>query len=1029
MPIKVGDRVAINAGSVYSELILDTSKYEQNLKKSEQQMNTFSKNLEKTGKSMEKVGKSLSKYVTAPVVGLGAAALKVGTDFQSGMSEVQAISGATGDDLAALEEKAKEMGATTKFSASESAEALKYMAMAGWDTNQMLDGLDGVMNLAAASGEELGLVSDIVTDALTAFGMEAKQAGEFADLLASASSNSNTNVGMLGESFKYVAPVFGSLGYSAEDAALALGLMANAGIKASQSGTSLRASISRLIKPTDDSAKLINELGIKLTDVEGNMLPFKDVMDQLRDTFGDLTQEQQSQYAATIFGQEAMSGMLAIINASEADYNKLTTATRDYNGSAKEMADTMQDNLQGQLTILKSQLEGVGIQLAETLIPIVSKMVDKISEWVDKFASLDDETQENIIKMAGLAAAIGPVLSIGGKLARGTSSIISLFGKLSLGTTAATTTVASLGNASAIGATKVGGLGLAAKASTLLLNPWTAAIAAGGLVAYGLYKNLSEDAIPAIDLFGDEVSENTKEAVGGFLELEEKATLALKQMSWSGQEVTEEMANIITGNINAMKDQVVSKLEEQKTEAISSMQEMVTNSITMTQEEKDEILRITEESYDKQIHSNGVRAREINQILEKASEARRQLTQEERERILELQEGMKEDAVRIFSESEAEQMAIMERLKANSSELSAQQAAEIVKNSVEQKEKTIAEAEEEYEERLKYAAELRASGSKEAEKMADKIVEEATRQKDEAIKNAEEMHDKVIYEAQLQAQEHVNQVDWETGEIKTKWEVMKQDIATKAEEIKENVKEKWEEIKQNTYEKWNEIKTDLANDWDNIKTNTSTTLQNIKENVANKWEEIKINTSEKWSSIRTTISEKATSIRDKIVDSITDAESRWDSSTAAMESAGSRFSRLASSIGSAFSSIVSSISSGISALLDWNSTKVENKTATFTTIFKTVGEAPGGGGVGAFARGTNYAPGGLALVGEEGPELIELPRGSKVHTAQQTERMMKGAGGGITQHITINSPTPLTPSEIARKNLQASRQLAMEWGV
>lgn len=196
------------------------------------------------------------------------------------------------------------MGATTKFSASESAEALKYMAMAGWDTTQMLDGLEGVMMLAASSGEDLGLVSDIVTDALTAFGMEAKQAGEFADLLASASSNSNTNVAMLGESFKYVAPLFGALGYSAEDAALALGLMANAGIKGSQAGTSLKTAIANLANPTDKMKTAMNELDISITDANGEMLPFKDVLDELRAKLAGLSEEQQAQYAATIFGKE-----------------------------------------------------------------------------------------------------------------------------------------------------------------------------------------------------------------------------------------------------------------------------------------------------------------------------------------------------------------------------------------------------------------------------------------------------------------------------------------------------------------------------------------------------------------------------------------------------------------------------------------------------------------------------------------------------------------------------------------------------
>ena len=310
------------------------------------------------GKQMESVGKNLSTKVTAPLVGLGAAAVKVGSDFETGMSEVKAISGATGEDFVKLQEKAKEMGATTKFSATEASEGLKYMAMAGWDTTQMLDGLDGIMMLAAASGEDLGLVSDIVTDALTAFGMEAKEASGFADLLASASSNSNTNVAMLGESFKYVAPLFGALGYSAEDAALALGLMANAGIKGSQSGTSLKTAIANLANPTDKMAVAMGRLGLSITDANGEMLPFKDVMDELRAKFSGLTEEQQAQYAATIFGKEAMAGMLAIINASEEDYAKLTDATRNYNGAAKEMADVMQDNLQGELVLLKSALEG-----------------------------------------------------------------------------------------------------------------------------------------------------------------------------------------------------------------------------------------------------------------------------------------------------------------------------------------------------------------------------------------------------------------------------------------------------------------------------------------------------------------------------------------------------------------------------------------------------------------------------------------------------------------------------------------------
>jgi len=384
--------------------------------------------LKQVGERMADIGKNLSTKVTAPLAGLGAVIAKTGMDFEAAMSEVAAISGATGDDLAALTAKAKEMGATTKFSASEAAEALKYMAMAGWSTQQMLDGLPGVLNLAAASGEELGTVSDIVTDALTAFGMQAADAARFADILAAASSNANTNVGMMGETFKYVAPVFGALGYSAEDAALAIGLMANAGIKASQAGTALRGAVTRMVKPTGEAAKLMEQLGIRLTDAQGNMLPFRDVMDQLRVSFSKLTAEQQAQYASIIFGQEAMSGMLAIINASEEDYQKLATAIDNSTGAAERMAKQMQDNLKGRLTELKSAIEGVALQLYEHMKPALESIVAVAKQVVDWFAKLPPGVQQVIVVIAALAAAIGPLLLVLGMFAASLGSIMSFIG-------------------------------------------------------------------------------------------------------------------------------------------------------------------------------------------------------------------------------------------------------------------------------------------------------------------------------------------------------------------------------------------------------------------------------------------------------------------------------------------------------------------------------------------------------------------------------------------------------------------------
>lgn len=430
--------MATDVGSAVGYLDLDISGFLSGLQSAQSQANTASKNiattignnLQSAGKSMTSAGSTLTKTVTTPVLGLGTAAVKVTSDFESAMSKVSAISGATGGDLDALNKKAQEMGAKTKFSATESAEAFTYMAMSGWKTEDMLSGIDGIMSLAAADGLDLATTSDIVTDALTAFGLSASDSGHFADVLAKASSNANTNVSMLGESFKYAAPVAGALGYSAEDTAIALGLMANAGIKGSQGGTALRGSLTRLIKPTDEAAVLMEQYGLSMTNADGSMKSLGEVMNMLRDKLGGLTEAEQAQVAAQIFGQEAMSGMLAIINASDSDYAKLTDAIYDADGAAQQMADTMLDNLSGQLTLLKSALEGLAIQFGEILMPYIKQFVTWLQNLTQKLQELTPEQKEQVVKWAAIAAAIGPVLMVLGKLTSSVGSIITTFGKI-----------------------------------------------------------------------------------------------------------------------------------------------------------------------------------------------------------------------------------------------------------------------------------------------------------------------------------------------------------------------------------------------------------------------------------------------------------------------------------------------------------------------------------------------------------------------------------------------------------------------
>lgn len=415
--------------------IIETEQELRNLQTEADKTNTAFAKIGAAGEVMQNVGDKISGAgekllpVTAGITALGTVAVKTGADFDAAMSKVAAVSGATGDDLEALRAKAREMGSQTKFSASEAAEAMNYMAMAGWKTEDMLSGIEGVMNLAAASGEDLATTSDIVTDALTAFGLTAADSAHFADVLAAASSNANTNVSMMGETFKYAAPVAGSLGFSVEDTAEAIGLMANAGIKSTQAGTSLRSIMTALAGDVKFCGESIGEVEIQTTNADGSMRELSDILADCRIAFSGLSESEQASAAQALVGKNAMSGFLALMNAAPADIDKLSGAISNCDGTSLSMAETMQDNLAGQLTILKSQLEELAISFSDILMPAIRSIVSHIQGLVDKLNQLDPQTKETIVKIALVAAALGPMLIVLGKTISGIGSVLSLVSK------------------------------------------------------------------------------------------------------------------------------------------------------------------------------------------------------------------------------------------------------------------------------------------------------------------------------------------------------------------------------------------------------------------------------------------------------------------------------------------------------------------------------------------------------------------------------------------------------------------------
>ena len=569
------------------------------------------------GSALSSASSTMSAAASAlsPITELGKTILTTGMEFDKSMSNVQAISGATGEELEQLRDKAKEMGANTKFSASEAADAMGYMAMAGWEAEDMLNGISGIMSLAAASGEDLATTSDIVTDALTAFGMGAEESGRLADIMAAAASSANTNVSMMGETFKYAASLSGALTFSAEDVAVALGLMANSGIKSSQAGTALKNVMLRLADPTDEVAYAMDKLGIELDDGEGNMHSFREIMDQMREGLGSLEYDQEAynrgleelnralengeiteksyeealesladctlksadaqkaQYASMLAGSYGLSGLLAIVSASDEDYEALCNAidhssdamvlatdgsviplsealekgieyTKEYTGTAEAMADVMQNNLSGDMDTLASKTEGLYIELSEKIMPIARDVLEKVIDLVDWLSSLDDGTKNVILAVGGFLAVASPLLGAIGNISSGISSIVSLGPSLA-------TAFSNAGAAAAGAASQTSAFGLElGKAGTAAL-----AAADAALVFYDVKKlnEAAETYQQAADAHQNEIDAS----LGNYKKLYEE----------KGKEIADQWAEMVYGidltnaNFDQAQEIITGKIE------------------------------------------------------------------------------------------------------------------------------------------------------------------------------------------------------------------------------------------------------------------------------------------------------------------------------------------------------------------------------------------------------------------------------------------------------------------------------------
>lgn len=433
--------MAVNVGSATGYLDLDITGFLKGLRTAQteaQKASSRTSNLFKStgsafsdlGDRLEKSGKTLTRGLTLPLVGVGTAALKVATDFESGMSQVKAISGATESQFDQLRNVAIKLGKDTAFSSKEVADAMTMMAKAGWNSQQIIDGMSGVLDAAAASGEDLASVSTIVADAITGFGLEAKESTRVADLLTKAANDGTIDITDLGESFKYIAPVASALGISIEDVTTAVEAMSKSGIKGSQAGTSLRTMLAAMVKPTDKQAKAMEELNLQITNSDGSFKSLDDIYAQLRTSMSGMTDEQKAHYATVLAGREGMSGLLSVLNMTQEEYDALGESMDNAGGTAKRTAKIMQDNLKMDLEQLGGSLETAAIKIGDIFIPKLRKWIQSLEDIVDKFSELDPSTQESMVKLGLFAAAIGPVILVLGKFSSALGSIFTFAGKL-----------------------------------------------------------------------------------------------------------------------------------------------------------------------------------------------------------------------------------------------------------------------------------------------------------------------------------------------------------------------------------------------------------------------------------------------------------------------------------------------------------------------------------------------------------------------------------------------------------------------
>lgn len=752
------------------------------------------------------------KIMTGLGIALGGAigvATTQAIGFEESMSKVAAVSGATGLEFDLLSDKARELGKKTSFSASEASDGLYYMALAGWNTEQMLSGLEPVLHLAEAGALDLGRASDLVTDSMATLGVQVGDLDGYLDKIARTASRSNTDIDELMAAFTVAGSTFRRFNVPLEEANAFLGILANRGTKGSEAGTALNAIMDRLTSGTGQAATALEELGISAFDADGNFIGMEETFLLVKDTLEGLTEEQREHYLSMIAGLNHGKSFQKILDGLNEEYSDLKKEIENSDGALKEMRDTMKDNMAGVIENLISSLQEMGIALGTSLLPELKNVAGGAQNLLDWFNDLSSETQGTVAKFAVLTSGAAV-------LAGGLAIFVSLLPAITAG-------------------------------FTLLAGPIGVVIGLLGVTAVGAvgaFVKATEEAVPQVELFTDEVSENTQKVVGHYMDMSEKADIALKEMAWSQETVTKESAETMIEQQKHLSDELMAAIDKKHEAEMERTVSHLDSLENLDEETKADILAATDEYYDKERDILEKQNERIQKIIERAAEEERSLTKHEAKEILAIREQMKEQAIEMMSENEIEQKIILEKMKDNSETISAREAAEVVKNAKKKKDEVVAEAEKQFDDVYAWTIRQRDELGTLTDEQAKEIIDNAREQRDEVIDNAEETYDETIRIAKQQSGDHVDLIDWTTGDIKTKWQVFKEDklgifkdiargINDHGMSMANSIRNNAQGAKNRALQHWEALKTNSIKLFEDVKKGAKSRFNNAKDSIIN----------------------------------------------------------------------------------------------------------------------------------------------------------------------------------------------------